>query len=48
VEEFHRILLDSGVPASVRKPRGQDVLAACGQLHLKDRASTVTVPAVAP
>jgi 23S rRNA (adenine2503-C2)-methyltransferase len=48
VEEFHQILLDAGVPASVRKPRGQDVLAACGQLHLKDRSSALPVPAVAP
>jgi 23S rRNA (adenine2503-C2)-methyltransferase len=48
VEEFHQILLDAGVPASVRKPRGQDVLAACGQLHLRDRAAVLPVPAVAP
>lgn len=38
VERFERILVDGGVPASVRRPRGQDVLAACGQLHLKNRA----------
>lgn len=35
VVRFEGILLDAGVPVSVRKPRGQDVLAACGQLHLK-------------
>jgi 23S rRNA (adenine2503-C2)-methyltransferase len=35
VTRFEGILLDAGVPVSVRKPRGQDVLAACGQLHLK-------------
>ncbi|HRB12784.1 MAG TPA: radical SAM protein, partial [Vicinamibacteria bacterium] len=35
VERFEGILLDAGIPVSVRKPRGQDVLAACGQLHLK-------------
>jgi 23S rRNA (adenine2503-C2)-methyltransferase len=35
VARFEGILLDAGVPVSVRKPRGQDVLAACGQLHLK-------------
>jgi 23S rRNA (adenine2503-C2)-methyltransferase len=39
VLRFERILVDGGVPASVRRPRGQDVLAACGQLHLKNRAS---------
>lgn len=38
VRRFEQILVDGGVPASVRRPRGQDVLAACGQLHLKDRA----------
>lgn len=35
VARFEGILKDAGVPVSVRKPRGQDVLAACGQLHLK-------------
>jgi 23S rRNA (adenine2503-C2)-methyltransferase len=35
VERFERILLEAGIPVSVRKPRGQDVLAACGQLHMK-------------
>lgn len=35
VERFESILLDAGIPVSVRRPRGQDVLAACGQLHLK-------------
>jgi 23S rRNA (adenine2503-C2)-methyltransferase len=35
VARFEGILLDAGVPVSVRRPRGQDVLAACGQLHMK-------------
>lgn len=35
VARFEGILLDAGIPVSVRKPRGQDVLAACGQLHMK-------------
>ena len=35
VARFEGILLEAGIPVSVRKPRGQDVLAACGQLHLK-------------
>ena len=30
-----RVLADAGVTVSVRRPRGQDILAACGQLHLK-------------
>jgi 23S rRNA (adenine2503-C2)-methyltransferase len=32
VLEFQKILLDSGVTAIVRKSKGADVLAACGQL----------------
>ncbi|MGE0452326.1 MAG: 23S rRNA (adenine(2503)-C(2))-methyltransferase RlmN [Vicinamibacteria bacterium] len=36
VEAFTRVLADAGLTVSVRKPRGQDILAACGQLHLKD------------
>ena len=36
VEEFRRILLDKGVLAFVRDSRGQDVMAACGQLALAE------------
>jgi len=35
VDAFCRILADAHVTVSVRRPRGQDILAACGQLHLK-------------
>jgi len=35
IEEFRRILSDKGVPAFVRYSRGRDVMAACGQLALK-------------
>jgi 23S rRNA (adenine2503-C2)-methyltransferase len=34
IEKFRRILVDKGVPAFVRYSRGQDVMAACGQLAL--------------
>ncbi len=34
VAEFHRILLDKGLPAFTRYSRGRDVMAACGQLAL--------------
>jgi 23S rRNA (adenine2503-C2)-methyltransferase len=34
VHEFHRILLEKGVPAFTRYSRGRDVMAACGQLAL--------------
>jgi 23S rRNA (adenine2503-C2)-methyltransferase len=32
VEEFQRILIAAGIPAFVRRPRGRDIFAACGQL----------------
>jgi 23S rRNA (adenine2503-C2)-methyltransferase len=32
VAEFQRILIAAGVPAFVRRPRGRDIFAACGQL----------------
>ena len=35
VDAFAAVLVDAGVTVSVRRPRGQDILAACGQLHLK-------------
>jgi 23S rRNA (adenine2503-C2)-methyltransferase len=34
VKEFHRILMDKGVPTFTRYSRGRDVMAACGQLAL--------------
>jgi 23S rRNA (adenine2503-C2)-methyltransferase len=39
VEEFRRILADKGVLAFVRYSRGQDVMAACGQLALLESAA---------
>jgi 23S rRNA (adenine2503-C2)-methyltransferase len=36
IETFHKILLDRGVPAFTRYSRGRDVMAACGQLSLKE------------
>jgi 23S rRNA (adenine2503-C2)-methyltransferase len=39
VEAFCAALADSRVTVSVRRPRGQDILAACGQLHLKRGAA---------
>jgi 23S rRNA (adenine2503-C2)-methyltransferase len=34
VNEFHRILIEKGVPTFTRYSRGRDVMAACGQLAL--------------
>jgi 23S rRNA (adenine2503-C2)-methyltransferase len=32
VEAFRRTLVDAGIPAYIRQPRGRDIYAACGQL----------------
>ncbi len=32
VDAFQRILMSAGIPAFVRRPRGRDIFAACGQL----------------
>ncbi|MGB6199242.1 MAG: 23S rRNA (adenine(2503)-C(2))-methyltransferase RlmN [Candidatus Acidiferrales bacterium] len=40
VEEFRKTLVDKGVPAFVRRSRGQDVFAACGQLALVQMPAT--------
>jgi 23S rRNA (adenine2503-C2)-methyltransferase len=32
VQQFQAILIAAGVPAFVRRPRGRDIFAACGQL----------------
>jgi 23S rRNA (adenine2503-C2)-methyltransferase len=37
VERFARIINDAGFAAPVRTPRGQDILAACGQLRTESR-----------
>lgn len=44
VDAFARILADGDLMVSVRRARGQDILAACGQLNLK-RASAVAAGA---
>ena len=40
VAEFQKILMDKGVLVFVRESRGQDVMAACGQLALSEAAAT--------
>ena len=45
VDEFRRILLDKGVLTFVRDSRGQDVMAACGQLALAEsQAVSIETP----
>ncbi|MGH9686380.1 MAG: 23S rRNA (adenine(2503)-C(2))-methyltransferase RlmN [Candidatus Acidiferrales bacterium] len=47
VEEFQRILIDIGVMTFVRDSRGQDVMAACGQLALAEAAAAMPEAAAA-
>jgi 23S rRNA (adenine2503-C2)-methyltransferase len=44
VDAFAKVLANAHVTVSVRRPRGQDILAACGQLHLK-RETSAHLPA---
>jgi 23S rRNA (adenine2503-C2)-methyltransferase len=43
VTAFQKILVDAGIPAFVRRPRGRDIYAACGQL--KRTVEIATAPA---
>ena len=37
LDRFSRIVMDAGFASPVRTPRGQDILAACGQLRTESR-----------
>lgn len=41
VEAFKSILESKGIPAFVRRPRGQDIFAACGQLAARREANAI-------
>src|SRR5712692_6465789 len=43
-EEFRRILTEKGLPAFVRYSRGQDIMAACGQLALLETTRISPAP----
>jgi 23S rRNA (adenine2503-C2)-methyltransferase len=45
VERFQQILESKGVSAYVRRPRGRDIYAACGQLAAKDSPNLVQITA---
>jgi 23S rRNA (adenine2503-C2)-methyltransferase len=36
---FQAVLVAAGVPAFIRRPRGQDISAACGQLAARHNAN---------
>ena len=44
VAEFQKILREAGVPAFVRRPRGRDIYAACGQLKRTVEIATAPAP----
>ncbi len=44
VAAFQKILRDAGIPAYVRRPRGRDIYAACGQLKRTVEAATTPEP----
>ena len=46
VESFKRILESKGVAAYVRRPRGRDIYAACGQLAAKDSPNLMQVSGI--
>jgi 23S rRNA (adenine2503-C2)-methyltransferase len=39
IESFQQILIDRDLPAFIRRPRGQDISAACGQLAARHQAT---------
>jgi 23S rRNA (adenine2503-C2)-methyltransferase len=43
VEVFQTILRENGIPAYVRRPRGRDIYAACGQLKRTVEAATLSL-----
>ncbi|MGA9890171.1 MAG: hypothetical protein WBQ31_21900, partial [Candidatus Acidiferrales bacterium] len=47
IEEFRRVLADKDIRAFVRYSRGQDVMAACGQLALLESAAPSETAALA-
>lgn len=44
VKSFQQVLTRAGIPAFVRKPRGRDIFAACGQLKRTVEIATAPVP----
>jgi 23S rRNA (adenine2503-C2)-methyltransferase len=48
IERFARILMDAHLAAPVRQPRGQDIMAACGQLKSASQRQRRAAPAGLP
>ena len=48
VTTFQKILRDAGIPAFLRRPRGRDIYAACGQLKRTVEVATTPEPQLQP
>ena len=48
ITRFSNIVMDAGFSSPVRAPRGQDILAACGQLRTETRRERKTAEAAPP
>lgn len=46
VAAFQRRVIDAGIPAYIRRPRGRDIYAACGQLKRTVESDPVPAPLV--
>jgi 23S rRNA (adenine2503-C2)-methyltransferase len=44
VAAFQQVLVRAGIPAFVRRPRGRDIFAACGQLKRTVEIATSPAP----
>jgi 23S rRNA (adenine2503-C2)-methyltransferase len=44
VIEFQQVLIKAGIPAFIRRPRGRDIFAACGQLKRTVEIATAPAP----
>jgi 23S rRNA (adenine2503-C2)-methyltransferase len=44
VIEFQQVLIRAGIPAFIRRPRGRDIFAACGQLKRTVEIATAPAP----
>jgi 23S rRNA (adenine2503-C2)-methyltransferase len=48
VQQFQQVLIHAGIPAFVRRPRGRDIQAACGQLKKASVADVYVRPTRTP
>jgi len=44
IDKFSKVLIAAEITATVRKPRGRDILAACGQLKSESQRARKTAP----